>query len=316
MGKKKKSRQAAYDWITELPGVFSRHSGKCPVRHGKPCTCGPRGYRATAGGPDTNSRVDSPTFKALPEVLEWQRGQLRERGGWPSVGDRSDLRTLIEAFIEAAEDGVARDANGQPFTQAGVRELRGGLSYVDSELGDIAVQDVRRRHIQRMVTQLQASGLAAERIAWVIDSLNALYSYAIRRDLVDFSPVVELDVQQVDNGSAHDLRTPPQFTASGDTQTPQTLMAPRAMGTPPSFSVPGGALTPPPHAPPGVVSAAMPQSHLNGTSGFFPGISGGSMTAPDANYDATMQERWLWWTVRIIVIVFVLIALILVAESV
>jgi hypothetical protein len=302
MGKKKKSRQTAYDWITELPGVYARHSGKCPVRHGRPCTCGPRGYRATAGGPDTNSRVDSPTFKALPEVLEWQRGQLRERGGWPSVGDRSDLGTLIEAFIEAAEDGVARDANGQPFTQAGVRELRGGLSYVDSELGDIAVQDVRRRHIQRMVTQLQASGLAAERIAWVIDSLNALYSYAIRRDLVDFSPVVELDVLQVDNGSAHDLRTPPQFTASGDTQTPP--MAPRATGTPPSFT------------PPGVLSAGMPQSHLNGTSGFLPGISGGSMTATDANYDATMQERWLWWTVRIIVIVFVLIALVLVAESV
>jgi hypothetical protein len=39
-------------------------------------------------------------------------------------------------------------------------------------------------------------------------------------------------------------------------------------------------------------------------------------TTPDANYDATMQERWLWWTVRIIVIVFVLIALVLAAESV
>ena len=35
-----------------------------------------------------------------------------------------------------------------------------------------------------------------------------------------------------------------------------------------------------------------------------------------ASYDATMQERWLWWTVRIIVIVFILIALVLVAESV
>jgi hypothetical protein len=38
--------------------------------------------------------------------------------------------------------------------------------------------------------------------------------------------------------------------------------------------------------------------------------------ATQASYDATMQERWLWWTVRIIVIVFVLIALVLVAESV
>jgi hypothetical protein len=38
--------------------------------------------------------------------------------------------------------------------------------------------------------------------------------------------------------------------------------------------------------------------------------------APNADYDSTMQERWLWWTVRIVVIVFVLIALVLVAESV
>ncbi len=40
------------------------------------------------------------------------------------------------------------------------------------------------------------------------------------------------------------------------------------------------------------------------------------MSAASAEYDATMQERFLWWTVRIIVIVFVLIALVLVAESV
>jgi hypothetical protein len=45
-------------------------------------------------------------------------------------------------------------------------------------------------------------------------------------------------------------------------------------------------------------------------------IFGAPTTSPDADYDATMQERWLWWTVRIIVIVFVLIALVLVAESV
>ena len=35
-----------------------------------------------------------------------------------------------------------------------------------------------------------------------------------------------------------------------------------------------------------------------------------------AHYDATMQERFLWWTVRIVVVVFVLIALVLAAESV
>ena len=328
MGKKKKTRQAAYDWSTKMPGVSSRHSGTCPIRNGKKCTCGPRGYRATARGPETNLRVVSPTFESLPEALDWQRRQQGESEGWSSIGDRSELGALIEEFIEAAEDGVARDADGQAFTPVGLRELRGGLSYVDSELGGIAVQDVRRRHIQRMVSQLQASGLATERIAWVVDSLNALYSYAIRHDVVDFSPVVELSLEQSDNGSPYDLRTPPPFTAPrapwtpppfttpGAPPTPPPFTAPRANGTPPSFTVPGAAWTPPPYAPPGFVSGELPQPHLNGTSGFFPTMSGGSATAPDANYDATMQERWLWWTVRIIVIVFVLIALVLVAESV
>jgi hypothetical protein len=316
MGKKQKTRQAAYDWSTKLPGVYSRHPGSCPIRNGKKCTCGPRGYRATARGSEANLRVISPTFESLPDALDWQRRQQGEQEGSSSVGDRIEVGTLIEEFIEAAEDGAARDPHGQPITQVGLRELRGGLSYVDSELGGIAVQDVRRRHIQRMVTQLQASGLAAERIAWVIDSLNALYSYAIRHDVVDFSPVVELSLQESDNGSPYDLRTPPPFTAPGAPRTPPPFTAPRANGTPPSFTVPGAAWTPPPYAPPGFVSGELPQQHPNGTSGFFPTMSGGSATAPDANYDATMQERWLWWTVRIIVIVFVLIALVLVAESV
>jgi ABC-type multidrug transport system permease subunit len=45
----------------------------------------------------------------------------------------------------------------------------------------------------------------------------------------------------------------------------------------------------------------------------------GQYTTPaeyQAHYDATMQERFLWWTVRIVVVVFVLIALVLAAESV
>jgi hypothetical protein len=51
-------------------------------------------------------------------------------------------------------------------------------------------------------------------------------------------------------------------------------------------------------------------------SGGFSSMFGQPTGAQNASYDATMQERWLWWTVRIIVIVFVLIALVLVAESV
>jgi len=66
--------------------------------------------------------------------------------------------------------------------------------------------------------------------------------------------------------------------------------------------------------------SAVPPTNGYGTGPFSTGPFSADVrhagTVPDANYDATMQERWLWWTVRIIVIVFVLIALVLVAESV
>ena len=299
MGKKKKGEQAAYDWRTEFPGVVSRHSANCPIRDGRECICGPRGYRASIRGAETNLRVVSPRFESLPDARAWQRDQLgsqeESQDGLPSEVDRSELGALIEEFIEAAEDGVAPDPRGQPYTAEGLRAVRGGLSYVDTELGAMTLQGVRQRHVQGLVTQLRGAGLAPARIFGVVDALSALYSYAIRRDLVGSSPVVELDLLESEKVPYVDPQTPPPFAAQ------------RA------------AWTPPPYESPGYSSGGVPQPQLNGHgSGPFSAMFGAPATtaAPDANYDATMQERWLWWTVRIIVIVFVLIALVLVAESV
>jgi hypothetical protein len=341
---KKKGEQAAYDWKTEFPGVVSRHSDKCPIRDGRECTCGPRGYRASVRGAETNLRIVSPKFESLPEALAWQRDQPGSRDGiqddLPSEVDRNQLGPLIEEFIDAAEDGVAHDPRGQPYTAESLRALRGGLSYVDTELGAMAIQGVRQRHVQGLVTQLRGSGLDPARIFAVVDALTALYSYAIRRDLVGFSPVVELDLLESEKAVPHvDPPTPPPFAAQRAAWTPPPLAtpgdpqpppyaAPGAAWTPPPLATPenpppphaapGAAWTPPPYAAPGYLSGAMPPPQLNGTgSGPFSAMFGApGTTVPDANYDATMQERWLWWTVRIIVIVFVLIALVLVAESV
>jgi hypothetical protein len=347
MGKTKKGEKAAYDWKTKFPGVVSRHSAKCPIRDGRECTCGPRGYRASIRGAETNLRIVSPKFESLPEALEWQRDQLgsqdESQDGLPSEVDRSELGALIEEFIEAAEDGVARDPRGQPYTAEGLRALRGGLSYVDTELGAMTLEGVRQRHVQGLVTQLRGAGLAPARIFGVVDALNALYSYAIRRDLVGSSPVVELELLESEKGPYVDPQTPPPFALAGDPPAPPPFAAQRAPWTPPPFAAAespqapppfaatgspptpppftatGAAWTPPPYGTPGYVSGGVPQPQLNGHgSGPFSAMFGAPATtaAPDANYDATMQERWLWWTVRIIVIVFVLIALVLVAESV
>jgi hypothetical protein len=387
----------AYDWKTELPGVFSRHADSCPVRDGGECTCGPLGYRASVREWDTNKRSVSPTFENVHEALAWQQEQLVSRDASRGLTvERGELGTLIDEFLQAAEDGMILDGS-RPYSKESIRALRGALSYVDSELGTMDVQDVRRNHVQALIDQLLGSGLPQVRVVAVAAALDSLYAYAIKRDLVGFNPVVALQLPESGNGVAHatpapattpaqvngaagesttTAPSPPPPTAPGAAAwTPQSFPTyggnppteppdqpgagyqPPAYPTPPdpyaappgTFPMPPGSYatgpyaTPPPsYPPPGTYPTPGPyatppyqpppyQTPYAGYATPYPGappatgayptgpasaIFGTSPAAPDANYDATMQERWLWWTVRIIVIVFVLIALVLVAESV
>ena len=342
-----------YDWKTELPGIFSRHTDNCPVRDGGECTCGPLGYRASIRDWETNRRTVSPMFETLPEALAWQQDEVVSQNGSRPAVDRTELGALIDEFLQAAEDGMVRDPRGQRYAREGIRALRGALSYVDSELGPMAAQDVRRRHVQGLVTQLRGAGLAPERIVEVVNALSALYSYAIRRDLVGYSPVVELELPRAGQSVPQTVPppanaeapgswttgdpwtapppqvgppwTPPPFDAHTDPQTPPPYTAP-GNGWPPPYATYGDPRTGTQFEMPGYATggfttpSAVPPTNGYGTAPVstapFSAMFGAPGTVPDANYDATMQERWLWWTVRIIVIVFVLIALVLVAESV
>ena len=317
-----------YDWKTELPGIFSRHADTCPARDGHECTCGPLGYRASVRDWETNGRTVSPMFESVHEAVAWQQDQLASKQSSVGVAlERGELGALIDEFLQAAEDGMARDTGDAHYTRDSVRALRGALSYVDSELGTMDVQEVRRRHIQALLDQLRNSGLPPARLAAIVDALNALYAYAIRRDVVGFSPVVEIELPESTNGAtgmtevpvapptlpappqpAPEQWTPPPFAPNGDAPTPGYPYP--AMPMPPP-----GYYTPPPWGYP-TPYPTQPAQTSGYSSGPLSAIMGSPGTTADANYDSTMQERWLWWTVRIIVIVFVLIALVLVAESV
>jgi hypothetical protein len=330
-----------YDWKTELAGIFSRHADNCRIRDGFECTCGPQGYRSSIREWETNRRSVSPLFETVHEALAYQRDQVAGQTAAQGLAlDRGELGALIDEFVQAAEDGMT-GPNGERYTRDRVRALRGALSYVDSELGTMDVQDVRRRHVQALVGQLRSSGLSPERVSAVVDALRDLYTYAIRRELVGFSPVVELDLSDAEQAvvppepavAPPGPAMPPGWTSGeiwtapppvGPPWTPFPFASPNGDGA--ASGYPGGAYpTPPPGFPPGYgtpppgYAYGYPTMQQQPTNAYGSGpLSAilGSPGAPDASYDATMQERWLWWTVRIIVIVFVLIALVLVAESV
>jgi hypothetical protein len=266
-----KERQSmAYDWRTEVPGIFARHADDCPRRDGGLCICGPLGYRASVVDPESGRRSLSPEFETVAEAQAWQRDQhesVKASNGVPLNG--AELGAVIDEFLQDAEDGRARDRNGNPYSPERLRQLRGSLSYVDSALGSANLEDIRRRHVQAMVDQLGSAGVTTDRVTSITAAMRSLYAYAIQRDLVGYSPVVELslpgpdELEPSENGAVHGM---PNDTLSGV-----------------------------------VVRAQRAEEE--------PELQGDTPTAMP-------MEQVMWWAVKVVVLLFALIALVLVAESV
>ena len=315
----------AYDWRTEWPGVFARHADSCPVRNGRRCTCGPLGYRASARDPQSGRRELSPDFQTVAEARAWLGDQQETLEAARGVErDHGQLGRLIDEFVEAAENGLARDRDGFEYPPSAVHELRDSLSYVDAQLGTMRIDDVRRRHVQGMVDELYESGLDIERIRAVVAALGSLYIYALQRDLVDFSPVVQLSLpdgaKAAPQPSTNGQPTQPSMNgrptqplpapALATTPVPTAPMATAPMATAPMATAP---MATAPMATPPMQTPQAPAPHHSGM------WTPGSLTppqSPEPYRDALMPERVLWWTVLIIVVVSVLIAIILAAESV
>jgi hypothetical protein len=261
-----------YDWRTEVPGVFARHADTCPRREGGQCICGPLGYRASVVDPETGRRALSPDFSTVADAQGWQRDQhenARAASRMPVTG--AELGAVIDEFLQDVEEGRARDHSGDPYSFERLRQLRGALSYVDSALGSTDIEDVRRRHVQGMIDQLQASGVPNDRVSSIAAAMRSLYAYAIQRDLVGYSPVVELSLPDPDDFQPRQNGTHPQHTLAPDT----------------------------------TVLRGMPRR-----------VEQEEVELDRYAANVLPMERVIWWAVKIVVLLFALIALVLVAESV
>jgi hypothetical protein len=96
---------------------------------------------------------------------------------------------VVEEFISAAEDGRVYNRSGRLYKPSALRDLRGCLRHQFArDLGQMALQDVRRQHIQALVDRLAADELSLSRIRSVVSAIRALYGYAIEQGYVEFSP--------------------------------------------------------------------------------------------------------------------------------
>jgi hypothetical protein len=118
--------------------------------------------------------------------------------------DRAALEELtvaeaVDEFIAAAQDGRARNRNGRRYRPSALRDVAGILrGHLVPELGDLRVGDVQWDDLQRLVDQLSAGELSLSRIRSVVSAIRALYAYAIERGIVAASPADGLEIARVE----------------------------------------------------------------------------------------------------------------------
>jgi len=282
-----------YDLGGPWPGMLTHHSDTCPARLGRPCTCGPMGYRASVDDPEHQEPVIGPVLRTVEEALAWQREHQTamhafeaaarsvdghgaaapapspesntvwsarpvETHGYQVAAEPNTVAAVVDEFLDAARAGEATDPSGRPFDADEFRDLRWSLrGYVSSELGAMRTAELNGATLRAFVDQMDAAGLAPGRTRSVVSGLRALLRYAAERGMVPWNTADQLSFGDADElpYEAH-LSARPQTAAVAATQ-------------------------PAPSAPSGFVS-----------------------------------DEVIWLILKIVTLVFALIALVLVAESV
>jgi hypothetical protein len=264
----------------------------------------------------------------------------------PPTRAAGDMRVAaaIEEFIEAAEDGRVLNRSGRRYRPSALRDVRGSLRFhVARDMGQMTLSEVRRQDIQALVDRLVSEGLSASRVRSVISAVRALYGYAIEHGYVDLSPatglVISHDVEPP-AGPPHETWSHAQQPAPTWTedQPGQAWTAPEDEPTAPlAEDAPDGAwgAEEDPDAgwggdpgterawgeddpqPPGADETAEPDDHLDEARRPWQRTIGMGPPPPAADLEpiALLPDRILTFALRIVLVLFILIALVSIAES-
>ena len=279
--------------------------------------------RLDAGGPTSDGVINAAASPSVPATPRARRPSVSRSRRPRSPTSGPTLDAVVRQFLRAADEGSIDERPGEPYTHETLLDLRGSMSYVDDRLRGMALREIRRRHIQKLVDDLRAVGLPPTVVATVVESLRALYAFAIQRGLVDFSPVVELTMPPDDYRAPEDAGTWSHVQAT-PTRPPVAPTPP-----PPAWSAPPPPFaTAPPQAaplqaaplqsaPPQAAPLQTPVEHAQTPPHVpdwqFYGKRAKETLSPTAAMLA-LGERAATWVTRLALIAFVLLVLVLARE--
>jgi hypothetical protein len=139
----------------------------------------------------TATRTGTPTGGPAVQPSDLRSEEAKET----PPREEARVAAVVEEFVTAAESGRARNRNGRRYKPSALRDLAGALRlHIVPELGDERLRDVQWQDLQAIIDQLAAAQLSVSRIRSVVSAIRALYAYAIEQGIVKVSPADGLEV--------------------------------------------------------------------------------------------------------------------------
>ncbi|HEX2161413.1 MAG TPA: tyrosine-type recombinase/integrase [Thermoleophilaceae bacterium] len=130
------------------------------------------------------------TFGSLAAAKKWRVQATNALEDGTLKGDvKTSVDDAAREFIDGARSGLIRNRVGQPYKPASVRGYDRSLRlHVLPALGHLRLSHVRRRHVQDLVDDLMANGLAGSTVKNACDPLRRIFDRALKRDLIAVDP--------------------------------------------------------------------------------------------------------------------------------
>jgi integrase len=194
------------------PGVTIRHSRRCSVQDGRPCSCTPS-YRAEVWSARDGKKIRKDC-RTLAEAKAWRADAMREiRLGTRRASAPLTVAEAAETWLTGARAGSIRNRSGDEYKPSSIRGYEEALRIrVLPELGSRRLDTITRSDLQGLVDRLLAEGQHPSTIRNSLMPLRAIFRRTIARGDLAINPTRGLELPAV-RGTRDRIAAPEEAAA-------------------------------------------------------------------------------------------------------
>jgi len=139
-------------------------------------------------------------FALLRAAVNWRNdAQSKVQAGTLRAPTAITIREAADELVAGMRDGSVFTRSGRRYKPATIRGYERTMRlWINPELGDRRLSDVRRRDVQKFADRIAGEGLTPSTVQNIVDPLRVIYRRAVRRDVVVLDPTEGLELRRPD----------------------------------------------------------------------------------------------------------------------